>query len=269
MKPLGRFTRTSCTSPETGFVNGASWTSSAPGTRKELWRPAGVNSIAVKTGGWMSAIVLPKSSNAPLPFALPEKMRTSASRCSAEAALADVVADQRLAEAVGRVAAEVAGAAEVAVAALDVVDLQLPARDLLLGLLRLFRHLTLRSAEHARRAGDAEPHAREAPHEPAGGQDLLQIDERREGDHPADVHHADQQQHDHERGAAAGAVERVVRSQEERAGEAVAPVLVEEEMRDAAVAQAAVLERRQLVEPAEDEEGAAQARGGWQRRGEA
>src|SRR5207245_7948594 len=57
-----------------------------------------------------------------------------------EAALADVVADQRLAEAVGRVAAEVARAAEVAVAALDVVDLQLPARDPLLRLLLLLRH---------------------------------------------------------------------------------------------------------------------------------
>src|SRR5207244_148138 len=57
-----------------------------------------------------------------------------------EAPLADVVADQRLAVAVGRVAAEVARAAEVAVARLHVVDLQLPARDLVLGLLRLLRH---------------------------------------------------------------------------------------------------------------------------------
>src|SRR5207244_9271772 len=55
-----------------------------------------------------------------------------------EAALADVIADQRLAVAVGRVAAEVTRAAEVAVAGLDVVDLQLPARDLLPGL--LLRH---------------------------------------------------------------------------------------------------------------------------------
>src|SRR5207247_2006763 len=56
-----------------------------------------------------------------------------------EVALADVVADQRLAVAVGRVAAEVARAAKVAVAALDVVDLQLPARDPLLRLLLLLR----------------------------------------------------------------------------------------------------------------------------------
>src|SRR5437763_7218988 len=57
-----------------------------------------------------------------------------------EVALADVVADQRLAVAVGRVAAEVARAAEGAIAALDVVDLQLPARDLLPALLRLLCH---------------------------------------------------------------------------------------------------------------------------------
>src|SRR5262249_22566246 len=53
--------------------------------------------------------------------------------CSAEAALLDVIRDQRLAVAVRRIAAEVAGAGEVAVAGLDVVDLDLPARDLVGG----------------------------------------------------------------------------------------------------------------------------------------
>src|SRR5262249_46523668 len=53
--------------------------------------------------------------------------------CPAEAAFLDVVRDQRLAVAVGRIAAEVAGAGEVAVAGLDVVDLDLPARDLVRG----------------------------------------------------------------------------------------------------------------------------------------
>jgi hypothetical protein len=61
-----------------------------------------------------------------------DHIETVESRLS-EAALLDVVGDERLAVAVGRVAAEVAGAAEIAVAGLHVVDLQLPGRDLVGG----------------------------------------------------------------------------------------------------------------------------------------
>ena len=82
MKPFGRPRRTSWISPETGFVNGASATSMALATRNELRRPSGRNSIGAKTGYSMVPIVLAKSSNGPLPLARPEKMRTSASRCS-------------------------------------------------------------------------------------------------------------------------------------------------------------------------------------------
>src|SRR5262249_11124620 len=56
----------------------------------------------------------------------------------AEAALLDVVRDERLARATGRIPTEVAGTGEVAVAGLDVVHLQLPARDLLARVCRVF-----------------------------------------------------------------------------------------------------------------------------------
>ena len=81
MKPFGRFTRTSCSSPETGFTKGSMATSTAPGTRKRLRRPSTTNSIGANTGFSMVPIVLAKSSKGPLPLASPRKMRTMASRC--------------------------------------------------------------------------------------------------------------------------------------------------------------------------------------------
>jgi hypothetical protein len=85
MKPFGRLRRTSCTSPETALTCGANAASHAPGTRNELRRPSMRISIGVKTGSWKSAIVPAKSSKGPLPLALPEKMRASASRCAGDA----------------------------------------------------------------------------------------------------------------------------------------------------------------------------------------
>jgi hypothetical protein len=85
MKPFGMLTRMSWTSPDTGLVCGASATSMCPGTRNALRRPSIVISMGANTGSSKVLIVPLKSSNGPLPFALPEKMRTSASRCSEDA----------------------------------------------------------------------------------------------------------------------------------------------------------------------------------------
>src|SRR5262245_2884118 len=75
----------------------------------------------------------------------------------AEAPFLDVVRHQRLAETARRVAAEVARTREVAVAALDVVDLELPAGDLVTG-----RGLPLRLRHRASstRATNTHPRAR-------------------------------------------------------------------------------------------------------------
>src|SRR5262249_11592934 len=77
----------------------------------------------------------------------------------AEAPFLDVIRHQRLAEAPGRVAAEVAGACEVAVAGLDVVDLQLPAGNLVPGLGRGLP-LRLRHRASSTRATNTHPRAR-------------------------------------------------------------------------------------------------------------
>ena len=90
-----------------------------------------------------------------------------------EEPVADVVGDQRLAEAVGRIPAEVARTAEVAVARLDVVDAHLPAGDLLPRLLlhRLLRHSYLllpQATMRARPTATSAPPARRPIRRPAG-----------------------------------------------------------------------------------------------------
>jgi hypothetical protein len=96
-------------------------TSTAPGTRKPLRRRRRLGDVEAKRAA-----------------ALVDRLRPgrrvddvdAAELRLAVAAVTDVIADERLAEPVRRIAAEVARTPEVAVAALDVVDRELPALDL-------------------------------------------------------------------------------------------------------------------------------------------
>ena len=99
-----------------------------------------------------------------------------------------------------------------------------------------------RQAQHDQQRGD-----REVGH-PLDGPELLEADEHGHEGHPAQAHDAEREERRHERPAAAHAPGAVGDPQIQPAQPPVAPALGEEHQRAAALGQADVLERGELVE---------------------
>ena len=75
----------------------------------------------------------------------------------------------------------------------------------------------------------------------------MREDQRGDDGHPEQAHHADREQHEHQSPAAADAIRAVLDPHADRAADAVPPAAEDEMHRRAAVAQAHLLQRRQLV----------------------
>ena len=99
-------------------------------------------------------------------------------------------------------------------------------------------------------------HRRDGPHRGRlPGQQALGGDQRGHQGHPRDAHHAEREQRGHQRPAAADADTAVLDAHPQRPEATPVPV-AQEHRRAAAVAQAGVLRRGQLVEPGADDDAA-------------